>query len=778
MSDYQVPSPSLAQAVETSRRRSFVLAPQRTHWVLTEYKVLLELSDLAEPELRLAGLRFHPELRLSNRDLYYDALAFHSLEGGDPRPLQGLPGAPRIRNLSWSPDGRWLAFAHNNELWLGHVFSAQARRLCGGLNQANGSANFRWLRDSSGLLVQTVAADQGPPPQPPKLPGGPLLQEHQGGKSPTRTFQDLLKNPHDEALFSYYLNSDLLCVDLRGAAQVLGRSRRIAGLSASPDGRYLLLSEILPPFSYQVTMARFASRTQILDRQGQCVQTVAQLPLLETVPPDFDAARPGRRFCTWREDQPATVAWLEAADEGDPQRPAPVRDVISQQPVGGQPGVLVELAGRVEALYWGNDGLALIQEGWWKTRQRRVWRVDPSKGSKSLLFEYSSEDDYQNPGRPLTQIDDQGRQRLVIAPDQKHIYLVGAGASPEGERPFLDRLHLDTRETVRLFHSCQPYYEYPTGLLDSQASAFTTQRESQSSPPNLVLWRGEEVRQLTDIGPAVPELTRVKKELIRYQRQDGVELTGTLYLPPDHAGLLPALLWAYPSEYKSSARAGQLRDSPYRYVHPSWSGPVFFAMLGYAVLDDPSFPVVGEGEAEPNDTYVPQLLASAQAAIDELVRRGVADPDRLAIGGHSYGAFTAANLLAHSRLFKAAIARSGAYNRSLTPFGFQSEERIYWQAKEAYQAMSPFHQADRIRDPILLIHGAEDSNSGTFPLQSERFYQALKGLGAPVRLCLLPLEDHGYRARESVLHALWEMESWLDRHLQGRRPAQGEGAGS
>jgi dipeptidyl aminopeptidase/acylaminoacyl peptidase len=320
-------------------------------------------------------------------------------------------------------------------------------------------------------------------------------------------------------------------------------------------------------------------------------------------------------------------------------------------------------------------------------------------------------------------------------------------------------------ETVRLFRSREPYYEYPTGLLDRQASAFTTQRESQSTPPNLVLWRGEECQELTDIRPAVPELTRVSKELIRYQREDGVELTGTLYLPPDAQGALPGLLWAYPSEYKSSTRAGQLRDSPYRYVHPSWSGPLFFALLGYAVLDDPSFPVVGEGEVEPNDTYVPQLLASARAAIDELTRRGVADPARLAIGGHSYGAFTAANLLAHSRWFKAAIARSGAYNRSLTPFGFQSEERIYWQAKEAYQAMSPFHQADQIRDPLLLIHGAEDSNSGTFPLQSERFYQALKGLGAPVRLCMLPLEDHGYRARESVLHALWEMESWLQRYL-------------
>ena len=767
MSEYRVPSPLLAKAVEASRRRSFTLAPQRNHWVLTEYKVLLELDDLAEPELRLAGLRFHPELRLSKRDLYYDSLSFHGLEEEAPRAIQGLPESPRIRSLSWSPDGRWLAFAHNNELWIAQFASAQARRLFGSLNQANGSANFRWLRDSSGLLVQTVAGELGPAPTPPKCPSGPIVQQHEGDKSPSRTYQDLLKNPHDEALFAHYLSSDLHFVDLRGESQRLVRSCLISSFSASPDGQYILLSEILRPFSYQVTMARFPSRTQIVDRRGEVVQVVAELPLLETVPPDFDSARPGRRFCTWREDHPATVVWLEAADGGDPKRPAQVRDVLTQQPVGGEASTLFEAPGRLEALYWGSQNLAIFQEGWWKTRQRRIWRVDPRTSEKSLLFEFSSEDDYQNPGRPLTQIDGLGRQRLVISSDEQSIYLVGAGASPEGERPFLDRLNLERLHSDRLFQSREPFYEFPTGLLDRDAGAFTTQRESLRCPPNLVLRRGEEVRELTHIGPAVPELTQVHKELIRYRRSDGVELTGTLYLPPDYQSgtALPALLWAYPSEYKSSARAGQLRDSPHRYVHPSWGGPLFFSLIGYAVLDDPSFPVVGEGEAEPNDSYVPQLLDSAQAAIDELVRRGVADRDRCAIGGHSYGAFTAANLLAHSRLFRAAIARSGAYNRSLTPFGFQSEERIYWQAKETYQDMSPFHQADKIRDPILLIHGAEDSNSGTFPLQSERFYQALKGLGATVRLCMLPLEDHGYRARQSVLHTLWEMQDWLERYL-------------
>lgn len=760
---YEVPSAALAQAVETSRRRSFVLAPQRDHWVLTEYKVLLELCDLAEPEMRLAGLRFHPDLRLCNRDLYYDRLAFHGLSSA-LRPITGMPAEPRLRNLSWSPDGRWLAFAHNDELWVAEWETAQARLLCVRLNQINQAANFRWLRDSSGLLVQTAPAGQGAPPEPQRVPSGPLVQENEGGKVPSRTFQDLLKNPYDEELFVYYMSSDLLFVKVTGHSERLVPNALISGFSASPDSRFILFSEILRPFSYQVPVGRFPSRTRVLDRSGAVLETVAELPLNESIPPDFDAVRPGRRFVTWREDCPSTVVWLEAADGGDPRVDVSVRDVLYQQEVGGSPSLLLEVAGRIEALFWGSSELAIFQEGWWKTRQRRVWRVFPGSGERALLFEYSSEDDYQNPGRPITQIDALGRQLLVG--DGEHIFLVGAGASEEGERPFLDRLQLSTSVTERLFQSQAPYYEVPTGLLDPSGRSFSTQRESMSSPPNLVIWRDGVGEVQTDIRPAVPALTTVSKELLRYRRRDGVELTGTLYLPPGYAGgALPGLFWAYPSEFKSAARAGQLRDSPYRYVHPSWSGPLFFALLGYAVLDDPSFPVVGEGEVEPNDTYVSQLLDSAQAAIDELVRRGVLDASRVAIGGHSYGAFTAANLLAHSRLFKAAISRSGAYNRTLTPFGFQSEERTYWQAKEAYQAMSPFHHADQILDPVLLIHGAEDSNSGTFPLQSERFYQALKGLGARVRLCMLPLEDHAYRARESVLHCLWEMESWLSRHL-------------
>ena len=167
-----------------------------------------------------------------------------------------------------------------------------------------------------------------------------------------------------------------------------------------------------------------------------------------------------------------------------------------------------------------------------------------------------------------------------------------------------------------------------------------------------------------------------------------------------------------------------------------------------------------------HDTFLEQIVAAAQAAIDKAASMGVADPERVGVGGHSYGAFMTANLLAHCDLFGTGVARSGAYNRTLTPFGFQAERRPLWEAPEIYFKVSPFMHADKIDEPLLLIHGMMDNNSGTYPMQSERLYAAIKGNGGSARLVMLPAESHGYRARESVLHVLAEMIDWFDRHLK------------
>lgn len=769
---YERPSAALARAVEASARQSFLLSPQKESWLLASYRTLLTLSDLAAPEVRLAGLRFNPGLRASNRDLYYHGL---ELGGAHAKMVVGLPPEARIRHLSWSPDGRFIAFSEGSSgkllLWLLNVEAGTAAPHCElPLNAVTGSPPLRWLRDSSGL-VMAVVPPEAEPPLVPTTPSGPKVEEHGGGRSPSRTFQDLLGSAADADRFEFFLRSEVWRVPLQGEPRRVLEARGVQSFAPSPCGAFLLLQELRRPYSYQVPYHRFPQRAAVFDWSGAEQLLVADLPLTETVSPDFDSVRPGRRYVGWREDCDACVFWLEAADGGDALAAAEVRDTVWQQRITGEPQQLLALPGRVEQLCWGRGDLAVVQDGWWKTRERRVWRARPDEtGGEELLFAFSSEDQYADPGRPLLSYDAQGRHRLAYIDEQNSLFLVGSGASPEGERPFLDRFGLESKTATRLFHSQPPCYEYPLAVLSPEGTSFLLQRETPTAPPNLVRRTPAGEQTLTALQPPVPEVSSLPKELIRYRRADGVELTGTLYLPaefrPGHDAPLPTIMWAYPSEFKSAARAGQLRDSPYRYVHPAWSGPLFLALCGYAVLDDPGFPIVGEGDAEPNDTYVTQLLASAQAAVDTLVERGVGDPARMAIGGHSYGAFTTANLLVHSRLFRAGIGRSGAYNRTLTPFGFQSEERTYWQARDTYHAMSPFTHADTVSAPMLLIHGAVDSNPGTHPMQSERFYAALKGLGATARLCMLPLEDHGYRARESALHTLWEMERWLDLHVK------------
>jgi dipeptidyl aminopeptidase/acylaminoacyl peptidase len=296
---------------------------------------------------------------------------------------------------------------------------------------------------------------------------------------------------------------------------------------------------------------------------------------------------------------------------------------------------------------------------------------------------------------------------------------------------------------------------------------FVTRRESAKTPPNYWLHgaRGRPA-QLTNVQDWAPAFAGVHKEVITYERADGLPLSATVYFPPGHVPgkdePLPAVFWAYPSEFKSRADAAQLTQTSMTFDRPYGSSHLFMLLAGYAVVDDPNIPIIGEGDAEPNDTYIEQLVSGAEAAVEAVVSRGWVHPERLVIGGHSYGAFTTANLLAHTDLFAAGIARSGAYNRTLTPFSFQGEQRSFWSATGTYMEMSPFTHAAKVDEPLLLIHGMKDSNSGTYPLQSERYYAALKGLGATVRWVQLPHEDHGYRARESVGHVLWEMIQWSD----------------
>lgn len=545
----------------------------------------------------------------------------------------------------------------------------------------------------------------------------------------------------------------------------------------SPDGKYVLVETVHRPYSYLVPLERFSIRSEVWDRTGHVSRRVADLPLAETVPTSFDAVRPGPRALAWRPDDDACLYWAEAQDGGDPAQPASVRDRIYmlKAPFKGEPTPLLDLGYRFSGAEWANGQLALVWEQWRKTRQERTWVLSPdAPAAPRKLFERSSEDRYSDPGSPIRHRTARGTLVMTTSADGKALLFSGAGASPTGNKPFLDRLAIGTERKERLWESQAPTYATVAHVFDSSGERLLIRRESPSEPPNYVLRDGAQERAITHFVHPTPELAGMRKELITYRRGDGLPLSGALYLPPNYdpakQGPLPMVMWAYPREFKSADAAGQIDRSPFTFDRISYNSPLVWLARGYAVLDDPKLPILGPGETEPNDTYVEQLVAGAKAAVDEVVRRGVADPRRIAIGGHSYGAFMTANLLAHSDLFAAGIARSGAYNRTLTPFGFQSEERTLWEAPETYFKMSPFVNANRINEPLLLIHGAADSNPGTFPMQSERFYQALKGLGATSRLVLLPHEEHGYRARESIMHMLHETDRWLEHYVKHRPP--------
>ncbi|MGX1800813.1 S9 family peptidase [Brevundimonas naejangsanensis] len=777
---YQQPPAPIAQILDAKPNPGVSVSPDRKTLLLTDRSNLPSIAELSEPMLRLAGYRINPRNNgpANSRVSWLTGLSFQSIEGGAARPVTGLPANARLTNTSWAPDGRTVAFLVNVpnglELWVADVAQAKARKLNGPMVNAASGSGFSWLPDSSGLLVLAVPAGRGVAPNVDHPPEGPIITETGGRAAPVRTYQDLLSNAGDEALFDYYFTSQPTAVSLNGRARTVGQPGVILGLSTSPDGRYILQTRAKKPYSYVVPASLFPSDVIVTDLNGREAHRVADLPLRDNVPTPFDAVAPGPRSVQWRADADATLVWTEAQDGGDPRNAAEVRDRVFmlRAPFNDRPQVLLDLKERYAGTTWGRDDVAIVNSRWFNTRHETRTLVDPSNpGAGRVLVDRNYQDRYNDPGSVMTEPNARGRSVMRFNADGSKVFVDGNGATREGQYPFLDLMDLKTGASERLWRSSQGEYETVVGVLDENGRKLVTYRESRTDPANLrVRDLDGGVTQLTHFPDPAPQLAGVSRELITYTRDDGVELSGTLYLPAgydkDRDGPLPLLMWAYPAEFTDAAVAGQVVDTDNRFVRPGGSSHLFLLTQGYAILDNPTMPIIGRDGAEPNDTYIEQLSASAKAAVDAVVALGVADRDRIAVGGHSYGAFMTANLLAHTDLFKTGIARSGAYNRTLTPFGFQAEQRSYWEATDTYNAMSPFTYANKINEPILLIHGEEDDNSGTFPVQTERFYAALKGNGATARYVVLPLEAHGYRARESVGHTLYEMGAWLDRWMK------------
>ena len=771
---YQQPSAAIREVLDAPPLPRLLVSPDKQSLALLELKRFNSLDELARPSLRLAGLRFDAASTTPQPLATVQRLRLRALLNPDaPERVVDLPGNG-FHSFAWAPDGQRFVLERRsdtgNELWVGDAHGGRLRQIpFVRLNNSLGQGEQAWLNPRE-LVVLTIPDRRGAVPRPTP---SPVVQENLGRASPERTYPDLLKSPHDEALFEYHARSSLTLVDLAsGQSRDLGEPGLFSSVSSVGEGQYLLTERIVRPFSYHLTWDDFPTVVEVRGRDGRVIRELAKMPLKTGVA--IDGVLPGPRVFYASPTRDAAIYWVEALDGGNPNNRVPFRDRVMRldPPFSGEALEVQRMPHRFTRLRFLDDGQhALLTE----TDRVRAWTrtyLLPLRGSQSKpLFEFSVRERYRHPGEPLMRVLPNG-QRVIQTSREGEIYLIGAGANPRGERPFLDKLSLKDLSTQRLFQSGEAAYELPIAPLEG--GRLLLQRESPVEPPNLYLREGQALQALTRIKDPSPQLRRVKRELISFKRADGIELSFWMYLPPDYkeGERRPTLVWAYPLEFNDATLAGQLAGAPSRFASFAGIAPQLLALDGFVVLNDATMPVVGDAR-NINDGFIEQITMNARAIIDKAEELGVSDPRRMAIGGHSYGAFMAVNLLAHTRLFKVGIARSGAYNRTLTPFGFQSERRSLWDARETYLKLSPFLFADRIKEPLLLIHGEADGNSGTFPMQSERLFQALAGLGGTARYVLLPQEGHGYTARESVGHTQWEMSQWLRTYLGDPRSGEG-----
>ncbi|WP_294306877.1 prolyl oligopeptidase family serine peptidase [uncultured Sphingomonas sp.] len=773
---------AIAKALENPPTPAVAVSPDHRTLAILGRENLPTIANLSKPILRLGGYRIDPVTngQAEVRVQWLNALSFKDIGSGRTVAVQ-LPSGMRFASPDWSPDGSRLAFYAQDtdglSLWVAER-DGRARAVARGLNGAFGTP-FVWMPDSRSLVAYTVPAGRGSPPAAATTPTGPIVQESSGRTSAARTYEDLLGDAHDEALFDHYFTGQLIRIGLDDTALLIGTPGLIRDFSVSPDGRYLLIERLKRPYSYLLPARFFPTEIAVSTIDGQPVKTLVDRPLADDLPVDFDATVKGPREAEWRSDAPATLVWAEALDGGNPRAKIAFHDKVMMQtaPFDTPPVELARTPARYAATMWGDDGFAMVVDREWRSRTEHRLAVAPSRpGQTRMLLTRNYQDQYGDPGRPILEENAAGKPVMRFTPAHDGVYVTGDGATKAGAFPFLATMTLAGGEQTRLWSAKAPYYEPVVAMLDDKGQRILTRRESATLAPNYVIRtvKGDGAKAITAFADPAPVFAGVTQRTITYSRADGVPLSGTLYLPAGYDakrdGPLPTLLWAYPAEYTDAKVAGQTVDQGNRFVRPRGISHLFLLTQGYAILDNPAMPIIGEGGAEANDTYVKQLREDAQAAVDAVVKLGVADRTRMAVGGHSYGAFMTANLLAHTELFRAGIARSGAYNRTLTPFGFQAEQRTYWQATPTYTEMSPFTYADRIKAPILLIHGGADDNSGTFPIQSERMYAALKGNGATVRYVVLPNEPHGYRALESTEETLWQMTDWLDRYVKPKQP--------
>ena len=780
---YQKPPKEILELVDVRLPPRVLIDDNRSYIVYLYRDSYKSISELSDPEIKLAGLRLNPNSNSRSRTNYYNNIMISKINqiGKGAKQVKGLPELSKLANIRWSPDQKKVAMTNTTkdglELWYVDLESLRAEKLTGPKLNASLGDVITWHQDSKNIIAKFKLKN------PPEIldnenmvPTGPIISSNDGKKAQNRTYQDLLKNEVDEKNFETLASSVLYKISLKGKKKLLAKENLYYEIDFSPDGKFILISIIQKPFSYLVPYYRFPTKYVIYSSKGKELTVLHEVPLIEDLPKGFMAVRTGPRNFSWRSDMPSSLIYVEALDDWNPEMDIIYRDEVFEvtYPFKQNKSSLLKTINRFYSIDWCNDTLAVGYDYWWNTRNTKAYMFNPSNKNKEpeIIIDRNYQDRYNDPGSFVKTRNSYGKSLLAI--NEQNLYLMGDGLRDDGQFPFIDQMNLKSLKKVRLYEST--YKDKMEDLIDFDVDAkmILTRIESATEYPNYFFrdLKANDIKRITSFDNPFSSIMEVSKEVIEYKRSDGIDLSATLYLPKGYdinkKQRLPMIMWAYPREFKDSNSASQVTQNKNEFTFPFWGSPIYWLTRGYIVLDDVSFPIIGEGDYQPNDNFRKQLVDNATAAINKVHDLGYIDKEKVAIGGHSYGAFMVANLLSHSNLFAAGIARSGAYNRTLTPFGFQSEERNYWEAPDIYNSMSPFMHAEKVKTPLLLIHGEEDNNSGTYPLQSERYFNALKGLGATTRLVMLPKESHSYRAKESIMHMLWEQDRWLEKHVKNK----------
>lgn len=781
---WQTPPEDIMEVLHAAQLPWVWTAPTGEYLFMAEPFTYPTLAEMSAPMHKLAGMRVNPANNNWHGDHGGKSPYLVRIADGEKIQLD-FPTEAEVLGVAWTVDGQrfalTVAYSDRIELWVGTVEGKLNKIENVRLNPLMGNP-VSWLPDQQRLLVRRIP-DRGPAPKAPVIPAGPEILEGEGASArSTYEARNLLVTAHDDALFDYYTLTELAIVDpASGGFTVIGNPAPYASAEFSPDGKYLLVERLVGPWSHEVAWWRFANEIEVWNEKGEVVASIASLPLANEVPIHGEPLGP--RSLSWRATAPHTLFWVEALDGGDPVAEVPHRDRLMrlEAPFTENAEEVFRSEHRLQPwrMAWGEEGgMLMLTERERMRRWQYVWLLDVDKGTSRMWYDLDEDDRYGNPGSPLMRPLPNGR--WVLRQEKDDVYFRGSGATDEGDRPFLDLRNLETGETKRLFRSDPQRYENFVAFAGDE-DRFVLRSESSVDVPNYHLAsfgkkikaaEGEAIRELktvpiTQFKDPTPKLREIEKRIVRYEREDGVPLSFQLLLPPGYkeGTPLPTVVYAYPLEYSGVATAGQVRGSVQRFMRIYGPSHLYFLLRGYAVLDQTAMPMIGDPETTYN-TFVPQLVADAEAAVKKAVELGVTDPDRIGVIGHSHGGLMVANLLAHTDLFKAGIARSGSYNKTTQPFGFQSERRSLFEARDVYIQVSPTFFADQVNEPVLVIHGNDDSNPGTLTFQSEVFFEAVRGSGGTARLVLLPFEDHGYRAKESVEHVLWEQLRWFDKYLK------------